>query len=892
MTAAPSTGAAPATPMRVAMLVRSWPKLSETFILEEVLALERQGADLRLYAMTAPTDEVTHGAVSRVRSPLVRVPSRAGLGDSLARHAGMALARPAAYVRAAAYVLAGGLRDGRRRWRDFVRAGWLASQLRRDGVQHLHVHFISDTADVGRAAAAMAGLRFSISAHAKDIYLSDPADLHRKLTAAAFTVTCTDANRRALTSIAPHAPVHLMYHGIDRDVFDPARRTPMSPGEAPLILAVGRLREKKGLDTLIDACAHLHARGRHVRCDIVGYGEAHDALAHRIEAAGLGRRVRLVGKLTREQVIERYARAAVFVQPSRIAADGDRDGIPNVLLEAMAMTLPVVASSVSGIPELVDDGVNGLLVEPDRPQALADAIERVLDDPRLAAALGRAGRQKVTEGFDNDRNLIQLSALLGRVHAGEGHDAESARNPWVAAGPRAPTRVAYVMNGFPRLSETFIAHEIHQLERLGLSMRLYAVKNEREPMVHPVVASIRAPLVFLPEVTSLSGTTLPAWLRRNAGAYGRAHAALLVRRPLAWLSTLGTALALAWRHRPRETGRRFALRKVFVKEFVQAGWIAHAVRTEGDVSHLHGHFCHGVATITWFASRMSGLPFSFTAHAKDIYQAELNPGRLLERKLGAARFVATCTCANAQVLRARHARPGEVHAIYHGLDTEWFSPRRSTSSAATSDVDSRVPVLLAVGRLVEKKGFDRLVEACALLRDRGLAFTCRIVGEEGSAGAQLRAHVARLDLAGCVAFTGPMSQDRLREVYREARVFALPCRVMDDGDRDGFPNVLAEAMAMGVPVVTTPVSGIPEMIDHGVHGLLVDGTPAELADAIARLLTDDALHAQLAASARQRICERFDSRRTTVALHELFVRPAARSQGSAAATGAIQQVGA
>lgn len=428
-------------------------------------------------------------------------------------------------------------------------------------------------------------------------------------------------------------------------------------------------------------------------------------------------------------------------------------------------------------------------------------------------------------------------------------------------------RVAYVMNGFPRLSETFIAHEIHQLERLGLPLRLFSVKRENEPLVHPVVGAIRAPLEYLPRATSLSGTALLPWLRLNGPTFAAAHARVLRRRPLAWLATAASALALAWRHRSREAGAPFALKKVFIKEFLQAGHIADAVQRAGDVGHLHGHFCHGVATITWFASRLTGLPFSFTAHAKDIYQPELNPGRLLERKLGAARFVATCTCANADVLKGRHPRPCEVHTIYHGLDTDWFSPAPAPAGA------DAVPLILSVGRFVEKKGFEHLVDACALLKARGVRFGCTIVGEKGSAYDAVQAQVARLGLQDHVMLQRAVAQDALRDIYRRARVFALPCQVMDDGDRDGFPNVLAEAMAMGVPVVTTPISGIPEMIDDGVQGLLVaPRDAAALADALQKVLTDATLHRTLAAAGRERICERFDSRRTTVALRDLFQR--------------------
>ena len=435
--------------------------------------------------------------------------------------------------------------------------------------------------------------------------------------------------------------------------------------------------------------------------------------------------------------------------------------------------------------------------------------------------------------------------------------------------------VAYVMNGFPRLSETFIAHEIHQLERLGQALRLYSVKNEREAMVHPVVASIRAPLSYLPPASSLSGTTLARWLAGNLGAFWRAHAQVAARHPLRWAGALASALQLAWRHRSRDEHGHTRLRKVFVKEFLQAGAIAADVMRQGDVGHLHGHFCHGVATITWFASRMTGISYSFTAHAKDIYQADLNPGTLLERKMEGARFVATCTCANAQVLRARHPRPCEVHAIYHGLDTDWFAPPPRQVGTP--------PLILSVGRFVEKKGFDQLIEACARLRDAGMAFSCIIVGERGSAYESIRRQIEERSLGEQVCLSDPMTQDSLRAIYARAHVFALPCQVMEDGDRDGFPNVLAEAMAMGVPVVSTRISGIPELIDDGVHGLLVEPRdPAGLAESLQRVLLDAALHARLAQGGRQRMCERFDSRRTTVALRDLFAEQLRQAQDTAA----------
>ena len=394
------------------MLVKTWPKLSETFILEEVLGLERAGVALRLYALAPPSDEIQHPVVARVRAPLVCVPpptARHAAGY-LWRHLRQAVAAPLRYARALQTALHQGTVD------EFLRGGWLAAQLRADGVAHLHAHFISTPADVAAAASALSGLPFSISAHAKDIYTSCPVDLQRRLRAASFTVTCTEFNRATLARLAPEVRVQRMYHGIDHSEFNPKRRRVPQDRPVPLLLAVGRLRAKKGLDTLIDACALLRAGGQALRCQIVGYGEERERLLAQIESLGLAGIVTLQGKLARGQVIERYAETAVFVQPSRVTADGDRDGIPNVLLEAMAMGLPVVASRVSGIPELVHHRHSGLLVEPDDAAALAAAIATVLADPVLAASMGRSARAVVTESFDNDLNLQLLTRLLEPEH--------------------------------------------------------------------------------------------------------------------------------------------------------------------------------------------------------------------------------------------------------------------------------------------------------------------------------------------------------------------------------------------------------------------------------------------------------------------------------------------
>jgi glycosyltransferase involved in cell wall biosynthesis len=410
----------PVPMLPLGLLVKRFPKLSETFVLEEVLGLERLGISLCLYTLAEPSDSITHAAVQRVAAPVRQVPSatRRNWITFAPRHLWLLATSPLRYVRA----LRNAVRRGRKGVSAFMRAGWLAGQLREDGVQHLHTHFISAPADIAELVLQLSAIPFSISAHAKDIYLSEAADLQRKLAAARFTVTCTEFNCRALRDIAPGAAVHRMYHGIDQGIFSP--RVRLATGLAPLILSVGRLREKKGLDTLIEACRLLRGRGLSFRCEIVGYGEEQARLQAMIDDHGLADHVALTGKLVREQVIERYARAAVYAQPSRITADGDRDGIPNVLLEAMAVGLPVVASRVSGIPELVQHRHNGLLVEPDDACALADSIAELMQNKALGARLGREGQATVARHFDNRHNLQTVLKLLEHSHV---HAAEPVR---------------------------------------------------------------------------------------------------------------------------------------------------------------------------------------------------------------------------------------------------------------------------------------------------------------------------------------------------------------------------------------------------------------------------------------------------------------------------------
>lgn len=425
--------------------------------------------------------------------------------------------------------------------------------------------------------------------------------------------------------------------------------------------------------------------------------------------------------------------------------------------------------------------------------------------------------------------------------------------------------IAYVLKGYPRLSEIFIASEIQRMEANGLHLRLLVIKPGGESAHHPVVDRIRACPEYLPPAASVSATTLRRWLRTNLPAFWPSLRRTCRRRPLGLVRAGIAAAAQAWRARPSFWSWP---RKVYAKEFLQAVAVADRVLEQPRVRHLHAHFCHGATTVTWLASLITGVPFSFTAHAKDIYCESLNPAGLLARKIRAARLVVTCTDANRAHLAALAGKT-PVHCIYHGLNAD-FSALIDRGPARREGTGS-VLRILAVGRLVAKKGLDVLVDACALLASRGVPLRLDIIGEDGDQAAELAARVARHGLSGAVSIRGPMTQAALLEEYRQASVFCLPCRVAGDGDRDGIPNVLLEAMACGLPVVTTPVSGIPELLRHDVNGLFVPPDDARAtADALERLHADARDAARLGAAARTDVRGRFCGDRMAAELVALF----------------------
>jgi glycosyltransferase involved in cell wall biosynthesis len=410
-------------------------------------------------------------------------------------------------------------------------------------------------------------------------------------------------------------------------------------------------------------------------------------------------------------------------------------------------------------------------------------------------------------------------------------------------------RIAYVMSQFPELHETFILREIVELRRQGMDLRLFSLKPCRDSIVH---AEARALMVETRYAAFFfSRHVLAAQVR------------WLCRRPGRYLRMLAFLVARSWRS-PQVLVKSLAI-------VPKAAYFAEVMQAAG-VTHIHAHWASIPTTAALIASRLTEIPFSFSAHAYDIFLDRT----LLEEKLRAARFAVTCSGFARQYLREHFDGLADrtVTVNYHGLDLGRYTPPPARPPGT--------PLILSVGRLTEQKGYRYLIAACRRLRGEGRAFRCWIVGA-GPLRAALERQVRRAGLQGVVAFLGPKTHDEVLALYRAATLFVLPCVVCRNGDRDGIPNVLIEAMAMEVSVVSTAVSGIPELVVQRETGLLVpERDVAALAMAMGGLLDLPGLRREIGRRARERVLALFDGSRNVADLARLFLDRASGPVGRAA----------
>ncbi|MEM7745797.1 MAG: glycosyltransferase family 4 protein [Pseudomonadota bacterium] len=402
-------------PAPLAVVLKGYPRLSETFIAQELLALQERGHRFAIWSLRHPYDGGrTHPIHDRITAPchylpeyLHRHPLRLLRAWRIARRLPGYGAAWSAWRRDLA-------RDRtRNRVRRWGQALVLAAELPAE-TRLLYAHFLHTPASVTRYAAIMRGLAWGVSAHAKDIWTIPDWEKTEKLAEARFAVTCTGTGAAELRRLAPDPDrVGLVYHGLDLSRF-PAPVTRPSKTDKIRILSVGRLVEKKGYDDLIRGLAEitdmLDWEFHHI-----GGGELGNSLKHLAYENGIEALVTFHGKQNQTQVVQAMRDADIFVLPSKIASDGDRDGLPNVLMEAASQKLPILSTNVSAIPEFIASGVHGHLIPSSAPEELARAIEEMAADPDGRARMAEAAYQRLIADFTMDAGIDLLEDRLSRA---------------------------------------------------------------------------------------------------------------------------------------------------------------------------------------------------------------------------------------------------------------------------------------------------------------------------------------------------------------------------------------------------------------------------------------------------------------------------------------------
>jgi colanic acid/amylovoran biosynthesis glycosyltransferase len=395
--------------LSVAYILVAYPSLTKTFVDREITTLRQMGVEIKVFSVYKNNTLLSPPQEDIAREITYLHPYR--LKDLFSAYTYFLFHRPGRFFSTLAHLLTRPhptFLSRRRTLAHFQQGVYTSYLLHHDPVQHIHAHFLNQSAIIAMIASRLLDVPYSVAVHASSELFARPMLVKEKLAEAKFIVTCTDYNRKYLNKMDPQftkQKVRLVYHGLDASQFQ-RHQTPQS--QKRLILSVGQLRERKGFQYLIEACRILRDRHQEFVCRIVGEGPLHEELQLLIEKWHLEQHVILCGALPEEEVIREYEKAYLFSLPAVLGKDGDRDGIPNVILEAMAMELPVVSTRHSGIPEVVKDGVNGLLVPPEDEVALAGAMQSLLDNPRLSKELGRRGRQVVLEKFDPQSNAQVL----------------------------------------------------------------------------------------------------------------------------------------------------------------------------------------------------------------------------------------------------------------------------------------------------------------------------------------------------------------------------------------------------------------------------------------------------------------------------------------------------
>ena len=764
---------------RVLYLVSLFPCWSETFIVREIHALMRQGVEVRIISLKPHSEPMVQPDAEILLDRVIYPP--ASLAGSLKAALPKVLGHPLQSVRELVPLV-------KSLWRkpdELVKSvvSWWRTLTMIDAVrafdpQHLHAHWATYPSSAARILAGRIGRPWSFTGHAHDIFVHDQ-DLAGKLNQADFSVTISGYNQKQLA--ARMIPRNQSRLAVIHCGVLPADLPYTAAGrEAAYIVGVGRLDPIKGFIHLVEACRLLKERGTAFTCDIIGDGPLRDTLQQAIDAAGLQAQVRLTGALPQQEVRTRINRATLFVLPSVLLADGNADGIPVALMEAMACGATAISTRVSGIPELIHHEENGLLVSPGDAAELADAMARLLGDAPLRTRLAEAARRTIVQDFDADIEAGKLLALIRRKQ----HTAA----PAAEAAPGQPRRVMLMTD------EMEVGGSQRQIVQLALGLKARGVTCAVLYFINPS---------FLVEQLQAAGIET---IRVNKTA----------------------RVDPGFVRRLRQAIRAWAPDVVHCYSFTAELWGAIACRLLPArerpvlISSVRG-------TYEWYGRNQWRMKRWVSSQSASI----------ISNSREGAEYAA----------RQMHWPMRHFHVVHNGVSVTEPDAARVDLLRQHYLQNTFDTLVLFVGRLVEHKNLPRLLEALALVVKQRPRVRLLIAGS-GPLRDALATQIMQLGLQDHALLLGEQSE--VPALMEAADLVVLPSL------REGLSNVVLEAMALGRAVLSTPVGGIPQAIDNGQHGVLVEPTDTDaLARALLTLIDDPALRARLGHAAQHKVLEQY-----------------------------------
>lgn len=764
---------------RVLYLVSLFPCWSETFIVREIHALMRQGVEVRIISLKPHSEPMVQPDAEILLDRVIYPP--ASLAGSLKAALPKVLGHPLQSVRELAPLV-------KSLWRkpdELVKSvvSWWRTLTMIDAVrafdpQHLHAHWATYPSSAARILAGRIGRPWSFTGHAHDIFVHDQ-DLAGKLNQADFSVTISGYNQKQLA--ARMIPRNQSRLAVIHCGVLPADLPYTAAGrEAAYIVGVGRLDPIKGFIHLVEACRLLKERGTAFTCDIIGDGPLRDTLQQAIDAAGLQAQVRLTGALPQQEVRTRINRATLFVLPSVLLADGNADGIPVALMEAMACGATAISTRVSGIPELIHHEENGLLVSPGDAAELADAMARLLGDAPLRTRLAEAARRTIVQDFDADIEAGKLLALIRRKQ----HTAA----PAAEAAPGQPRRVMLMTD------EMEVGGSQRQIVQLALGLKARGVTCAVLYFINPS---------FLVEQLQAAGIET---IRVNKTA----------------------RVDPGFVRRLRQAIRAWAPDVVHCYSFTAELWGAIACRLLPArerpvlISSVRG-------TYEWYGRNQWRMKRWVSSQSASI----------ISNSREGAEYAA----------RQMHWPMHHFHVVHNGVSVTEPDAARVDLLRQHYLQNTFDTLVLFVGRLVEHKNLPRLLQAFAqVVKQRPR--TRLLLAGSGPLHDALAAQIGQLGLQDHALLLGEQSE--VPALMEAADLVVLPSL------REGLSNVVLEAMALGRAVLSTPVGGIPQAIDNGRHGVLVEPTDTDaLARALLTLIDDPALRERLGRAAQHKVLEQY-----------------------------------